>query len=387
MLTSELITDARSLESLQSEWDALAIACGLPLMTPIWVMSWWHHLAPANVELRAIAVRAEDELIGLIPLYVAPGRLQRIDYRLPGIELAARLSPLAMPGREWDVAGATAELLTDCEPRPDAIALEGIPLASQWPAALRNRWPGLVRPVVRQYLVQGAPTIALRHSSFEEWLESKSANFRSQMRRTRRQFASAGGTVRLCTEETAHADVEAFMRLHTGRWEGRGSSGLVAGGERLSAMIETAAKAHAANGRLRLWMLEIEGRPISAQLFIAAGGEVAYVNGGWDERFARLKPAMLGILHAIEDSFARGERRIDLGGGEQSYKLRFADGNDPVAWTIVMLPNPRLPLTRARTMPMLASHALRSAAKRTLTAEHANRLRSARQRLRSICAR
>jgi CelD/BcsL family acetyltransferase involved in cellulose biosynthesis len=387
MLSTELITDTRSLESLQSEWDALAIACGLPLMTPDWVMSWWRHLAPANAQLRTITVRAGDELVGLVPMYVAPRRLRRIDYRLPGIELAARLSPLAIPGREWDVAGATAELLAGWEPQPDAIALEGIPLASPWPAALRSGWPGLVRPTMRQYLVHGAPTIALRHSSFEEWMASKSANFRSQMRRTRRQFAAAGGRVRLCTEETAHADVEAFMRLHAGRWEGRGSSGIVAGGERLSAMLEAVARAHATNGRLRLWMLEIESQPISAQLFIAAGGEVAYVNGGWDERFARLKPAMLGILHAVEDSFARKEQRIDLGGGEQSYKLRFADGNDPVAWTIIMLPNRRLPLTRARTMPMLVSHALRGAAKRTLTPEHANRLRAIRRRLRSTCAR
>ncbi|MGH2902539.1 MAG: GNAT family N-acetyltransferase [Solirubrobacteraceae bacterium] len=387
MLSSELITDPRSLDSLESEWDALAVACRLPLMTPAWVMSWWRHVAPTNAKLRSIAVRDGDELIGLVPFYVTAGRWQRVDYRLPGIELAARLSPLAARGREWDVAASTAHLLAGCRPRPDAIALEGAPVASQWPAALRNRWPGLTRPVVRQYLVQGAPTISLREPSYEEWLAGKSANFRGQMRRLRRQFAAAGGTVRVCTQETAHADIAAFMRLHAGRWEGRGGSGIVAAGDRLSAMLEAVAQTHAGNGRLRLWMLEIENEPISAQLFIAAGGEVAYVNGGWDERFAHLKPAMLGILHAIEDAFARGEGRVDLGGGEQSYKLRFADGNDPVAWTIVMLPGSRLPLTQLRTMPMLISHSLRGAAKRTLTPEHADRLRSARQRLRSLCAR
>lgn len=383
MLSSELITDPRSLESLQSEWDALAVACGLPLMTPEWVMSWWRHLAPANAQLRSIAVRDGDDLIGLVPFYVAPERLRRVDYRLPGIELAARLSPLTAPNREWDVAASIARLLPDCKPRPDAIALEGIPIASQWPTALRNQWPGLIRPAVRQYLVQGAPTISLGQPSFEEWLASKSANFRSQMRRLRRQFVAAGGSTRMSTEETAHSDVDTFMRLHTNRWEGRGRSGIVAAGDRLSAMLETVARTHAASGRLRLWVLEVENEPISAQLFVAVGGEVAYVNGGWDERFARLKPAMLGILHAVEDAFARGERRMDLGGGEQSYKLRFADGNDPVAWSIVMLPGRRRPLTRVRTMPMLAGHALRGAAKRTLTTEQADRLRSVRRHLRS----
>jgi CelD/BcsL family acetyltransferase involved in cellulose biosynthesis len=383
MLSSELISDLRSLEALQSEWDALAVACALPLMAPGWVMPWWRHVAPANAEPRSIAVRDGGELIGLAPFYVARERRHRIDYRLPGIELAARLSPLATAGREWDVAAAAAQLLADCQPRPDAIALEGMPVTSPWPAALRDHWPGVRRPVVRQYLVQGAPTLSLGQPSYEEWLASKSSNFRSQMRRLRRQFAAAGGVARISTGETARSDIDAFMRLHAGRWEGRGNSGIVAVGDRLSGMLAMVAGTHPDSSRLRLWMLEIENEPISAQLFMAAGGEVAYVNGGWDERFARLKPAMLGILHAIEDAFARGERRMDLGGGEQSYKQRFADGNDPVAWTILMLPGRRLPLTHIRTTPMLAGHALRDAAKRALTPEHANRLRSLRQRLRS----
>lgn len=383
MLNSELITDLRSLEALQSDWDALAVACALPLMAPGWVMPWWRHLAPPNAEPRSIAVRDGGELIGLAPFYVAQERRQRVDYRLPGIELAARLSPLAAPGREWDVAMATAQLLADCQPRPDLIALEGIPVASHWPAALRDRWPGSMRPVMRQYLVQGAPTISLRQSTYEEWLASRSANFRSQMRRLRRQFAAAGGVARISTGEPARSDIDAFMRLHAGRWEGRGRSGIVAVGDRLPAMLETVVGTHPDSNRVRLWMLEIEDEPISAQLFVAAGGEVAYVNGGWDERFARFKPAMLAILHAIEDAFTRGERRMDLGAGEQSYKQRFADGNDPVAWTILMPPGRRLPLTHTRTMPMLAGHTLRDAAKRALTAEHADRLRSIRQRLRS----
>jgi CelD/BcsL family acetyltransferase involved in cellulose biosynthesis len=387
MLSSDLITDPRALESLRSEWDALAVTCGLPLMVPAWVMSWWRHLAPTNAKLRFIAVHEDGQLIGLAPFYVAAGPPRRVDYRLPGIELASRLSPLAAPGREWDVAAAIVETLRECRPHADLIALEGSPIASQWPAALRNRWHGPILPVVRQYLVQGAPTISLREDSYEQWLECKSANFRSQMRRLRRQFAAAGGTVRACTSETAHADVDAFMRLHAGRWEGRGNSGFVAAGDRLSAMLEEVARTQADNGRLRLWMLEVEDQPISAQLFICAGGEVAYVNGGWDERFGRFKPAMLGILHAIEDAFARGESRVDLGAGEQSYKLRFADGNDPVTWTIVMLPGRRLLLTRARTAPMIVSHALRDAAKRTLAPQQLDRLQSVRQRLRSICER
>ncbi len=112
---------------LRSEWDELAVACALPLMAPATVMSWWRHLAPPSAEPRSVAVRDGKQLIGLAPFYVTPEARQRVDYRLPGIELAARLSPLATPGREWEVAGVVAQALATARPRPDLIALEGHP--------------------------------------------------------------------------------------------------------------------------------------------------------------------------------------------------------------------------------------------------------------------
>jgi CelD/BcsL family acetyltransferase involved in cellulose biosynthesis len=381
MLSSELIVDLADLEPLQAEWDALAVACALPLMAPALIMAWWRHLAPAGAVSRTIAVREGEQLVGIAPFYVVPSKLGRIDYRLPGIELAARLSPLAAPGREWEVAGVLGQALADARPRPDMVVLEGHPAGSRWPAGLCNRWPGRLRPVLRQYLLKGAPTISLADESYEAWMARKSSNFRSQMRRVGRQFDAAGGNARKSTHETLCSDIETFIRLHATRWEDLGESNLVAIADRLAPMLEDAARELLDNGRFRIWILEVNGEPISAQLFLAADGEVAYVNGGWDERFARFKPAMLGILHAIEDGFARGEKRIDLGAGEQPYKLRFSDGNDPVAWNILMAPGVRLPLTRARTASMLASHALRDTAKRALTAEHVDRLRAIRRRL------
>src|ERR1700722_9085093 len=381
MLSSELIVDARALDGLRSEWDELAVACGLPLMAPATVMSWWRHLAPANAEPRSVAVRDGKKLIGLAPFYVTPEERQRVDYRLPGIELAARLSPLAAPGREWEVAGEVAQVLATAHPRPDLIALEGHPVASQWPAALRDSWPGALRPPLRQYVTQGAPTVSLGQPTFEGWLSGKSANFRSQMRRMRRQFVADGGVARVSTEDKIAADIDTFMRLHAARWEKRGRSGIVAMGKKYSATIHEISRSHLQDGRFRLWILELQGTPISAQLFISAGSEVAYINGGWDERFAHLKPAILGILYAIEDAFAHSLERMDLGAGALPYKQRLADGSDPVAWNILVVPGSRLPLTVIRTAPMLARSALRDKAKRALSVQQAERLRDLRDKL------
>jgi CelD/BcsL family acetyltransferase involved in cellulose biosynthesis len=102
--------------------------------------------------------------------------------------------------------------------------------------------------------------------------------------------------------------------------------------------------------RLRLWTVELGDVAIGAGLFVAGGDEIAYVNGGFDEAHGRLKPTLLAIAAAIEDGFARGERRLDLGGGAQSYKLRFADADDPITWASLRVRDVRYPLTRAQLL-------------------------------------
>src|SRR6185436_9913152 len=162
------------------------------------------------------------------------------------------------------------------------------------------------------------------------------------------------------------ADAAAFTRLHASRWEDRGHSNLVDLGERFSAMIVETGERLLDEDRFALRLLELDGEPICAQLFIAAGGRVLFVNGGWDERHASLKPSLLCLLDAVEDAFARGAEELDLGVGEQSYKQRFADGDAELQWATLLVPGRRLPLSAARTLPALLQAQARSTAMRRL---------------------
>ena len=63
-----------------------------------------------------------------------------------------------------------------------------------------------------------------------------------------------------------------------------------------------------------------------------------------------MKPGVMGILAAIEDAISRGERRLDLGGGTQPYKLRFADADDLLEWGVLAPLKARYPLTRLQVM-------------------------------------
>ena len=380
-LDAELIVDLARLEAIAPAWDALAIECGRPLVSPAWMLAFWRHVRPPDAELHVVAVHEDGELVAIAPFFAQRKGRGRVDLRMLGRAMP-RTGPLALPGREWDAAAAVAATLARATPHADVIALESGPLASQWPDALADGWPSAARPLMRRYFVQTSYVVSLAAGSSDAWLAAKRSHFRKRMNRLRRLVAEAGGVTRMSTEATLEQDIAVFVRLHAARWDGRGESEIVALEEGLTAVYEEVGRAHAAAGRFRLYLLELDGEPVAAELLAAAGGEVASINGGWDPRHARLGVANVCMLHAVEDAFARGDRRLDWGPGDQLFKRRFADGDDPVCWTMLVPPGPRMPLTFARVAPTIAGVQMREAVKRALAPERLQRVRELRSRVR-----
>ena len=258
----------------------------------------------------------------------------------------------APPATSEAAASALREAIGTIRPRPDLIAFEAVPAGSAWRRLLASGAGGRAQLAPYRNSALPAPAVTLPESGgFEGWMASRSSNFRSQMRRMRRRLEARDGRVRMLREPgEVGAGLEAMLELHRLRWSGRGESGLARPG-----VTELLAGAAAELGpeRLRLWVAEVQGEPISVQLFLAAGGEVKYWNGGWSEEHADLKPSMLTILAAIEDAIGRGERRLDLGVGTHEYKLRFADTEDTLTWGGLIVRNRRWPATRAELAPLV----------------------------------
>ena len=146
--------------------------------------------------------------------------------------------------------------------------------ARAWPAGrLAPWWPAFATPPGRRppwalrELTQPAPYVTLAAGSFDDWIARKSKNFRQQTRRFRRRLEQAGGSVRMTTPGDGVArDVAAFDRLHRARWDERGGSSLTPA---VAAMLADAAPALTASEALRLWLVEVDGEPVSAQLFLS----------------------------------------------------------------------------------------------------------------------
>jgi len=364
MLTAELIDDVAGLEPWTEAWDELAVELSQPCSSPKWMLPWWKHARTGHAELRTVVVREGDSLVGLAPYFVQIGRYGLAEYRVLSAGAAHRIGPLAKPGREREVADAIASTIAAARPRPASFIFEGISEDSEWPALVRDAWPGSLGTRMRTGVTLEAPTLDMTvDADYEAWFSSRSSNFRQQMRRKGRQMEGRGGRIRMATtQEEASADLEAMFVFHRDRWAERGLAGSLKHGT--EDQMREAVSLLLPEQRARLWTIECEGKPVCIQYFTVAGGELTYWGGGFDPTWDDLQPGQLAILAAVEDAFGRGEKRIDFGGGDQRYKGRFANGDSPLAWTTIFPRNARYPVTRAQLLPKQAKFAARGLARR-----------------------
>jgi CelD/BcsL family acetyltransferase involved in cellulose biosynthesis len=194
-----------------------------------------------------------------------------------------------------------------------------------------------------------APYIDVPDGGYEAWLASRSANFRQQMRRRRRDFVRQGGQFRQATSPAEMSTaLDSFERLHLQRWQDRGGSRALTGP--VVAMLRQAGGALRPE-RLQLWTAQVDGRTVGAALFVAAGRQVHYWLGGFDEQWARWTPSLLLLDQIVRYAAAEGHRRVSLGPGAGAYKYRFATGEDLLDWVDLVPRGWRYPYVRLRQSP------------------------------------
>jgi CelD/BcsL family acetyltransferase involved in cellulose biosynthesis len=381
MLRTELLCDVESLKAIHRGWDGLAVELRKPFCCPAWMVSWWCHAAPPSAHLRTIAVCEGDDLIGIAPFYAEPrwGGIAR--YHLLAGSTSARIEPLARRGREREVTSLVARALGNVRPQPTSVRFEGIERVSPWPDALTTSWPGGARPWVQREMSMPAPTLSLHGRTFEEWWQRRSAHFRREFRRRRRRLEEAGAVFRLATtEEELSRGLAGFASMHYGRWKWRGGS--MALNPRMERMLEDVARELAAQQRFRLWMIEIDGKVISAQIFVGAGGELSYWLGGFDEDWSAQGPSIQAVHSAIEHAWSVGDRRIDFGAGGQSYKYSFADGEDPIESLTIVPWGPHHAMARLQLLPGQLRRSAREQVFNRLSQESKDRLKRTLRQLR-----
>jgi CelD/BcsL family acetyltransferase involved in cellulose biosynthesis len=297
-----------SLPAVRDDWARLAEESGSIFATPEWLLLWWRHFGGG----RELLLSVESDCA--LPFYVwreRPLRVVRVLGHGPGDELGP-FGPGARDAlRRW----------VETE-RFDLLVCQQLPGPDSWLPSL----PG-GRVVSRE----GSPVLAFEGRSWDELLKGKSRNFREQVgRRTRALERDFDVTYRLVDgPDGLDGALDTFFRLHALRHP----KGSVI--TRTEAFQREFAAVAAERGWLRLWLLELDGRPAAAWLGFRFAGAECYYQAGRDPAYDKHSVAFVLLARTIREALEDGETEYRFLRGDEPYKYRFANG-DPGLESIVV---------------------------------------------------
>jgi CelD/BcsL family acetyltransferase involved in cellulose biosynthesis len=294
---------------LDDEWDNLAERSGGIFSTALWSRVWWARFGEDR-ELLLHAGRSRDGTLSVVlPLYACRRRIPRV-IRFLGHGPGDELGPVHTAGHH----------------EPAATVLRGVLAELDWDVFLGEQLPGdegwshLLGG--RTWRREASPTLRLP-GSWEEYLAGRSANFRQQLRRREEVLAREGDVaLRLADEATLDGDLDALFTLHRARWTSKRTD------FHDTPFHRELAREALGRGWLRLWLLELDGRPIAAWHGFQVGPVASYYQAGRDPTYDRLSLGFLLMSHSIRSAIAERATEYRFGRGDETFKSRFAS-EDP----------------------------------------------------------
>jgi CelD/BcsL family acetyltransferase involved in cellulose biosynthesis len=344
-VTSERRVDvASSLDELQEDWVRLAYESRNLFSTWEWASTWWRHYGAGRDPLVA-ACREGRDTVALLPLYLWSRRPVRVA-RFIGHGPADQLGPVYAPGAEAAAAEALRQTVDQAD--LDLVLMELLSGRDAWQELLRQR------PLLRE----SSPTISLG-ADWEAYLAGRSANLRQQIRRRERQLDRRHAVrFRLATEpHRLQEDLSLLYALHRARWGARSAF------SRFEDFHRDFAALAIEREWLRLWFLELDGRPAAAWYGFRFAGVESYYQAGRDPAFRDESVGFVLLSHSIRQAAEEGAVEYRLLRGAEGFKLRFADA-DPGVETFAPARGAAGRAARAAAALGLRSTTVRSALRR-----------------------
>ena len=298
------------LDATPEEWGRLAERAGNVFATPEWLTLWWRHFGDER-EPHLQAVRDDERLVALLPLYLWRRRAPRT-LRFMGHGPSDVMGPVCAPEDRPVAAKALERLLA--HGGWDVLLAERLPSADVLPPSLG----------ARELQTEPSPVLAIQGTSWDEFLAAKSSNFRQQVRRRERKLAEEHGLSFRLADDPARldADLDVLFRLHEARWGAEGSGALR---ERRSAFHREFAPLALERGWLRLWLLELGGRPAAAWYGLRFAGRELFYQAGRDPALEKQAVGFVLLVHTVREAMNDGMREYDFLRGGEGYKDRFTD--------------------------------------------------------------
>jgi CelD/BcsL family acetyltransferase involved in cellulose biosynthesis len=318
--------EAVRLQDVAGELSTLAVQAGNVFATPEWMSTWWRHFGDGHQALVTACRSADGPIVGILPFYLWSSRPLRI-LRFIGHGAGDQLGPVHAPQDQASVADATRQMLERL--RWDIFVGDQLPAPPRWSGSLG----------AKVLLREGNPVLRAPAGGWDGFLASRSSNFRQQLGRRERRLAREHRLrFRLVREaRELPAALDTLFRLHALRWP-EGSAFAAR-----EAFHREFATIGLLRGWTRIWLLELDGRPVAAWYGLRFAGAESYYQAGRDPAWDHRSVGLVVLAHSIRCAFADGINEYRFLRGHEAYKYRFAE-EDAGLETIALTRGPVAPL-------------------------------------------
>ena len=308
-ITSE--TDPAAIAELEGEWDDLADRTEIPFVRPGWVRPWWSSFGGGRPLV--YSARRAGELVGLLPLVAKDSAL-----RSPTNAHTPIFVPLGPPDvvsalTKAALASKAGSLIVDRVPRAEPVA--GALNRSSREAGRVTWWErGQQSPIVDT------------SGDYERYRHQLRRHTRRELGRLRRKLEAEHEAVEVrlfASPVDVAAELQAGLELEARGWKGKRGTAILNRSDTASFYPKVAAE-FAKRDELRLSTISADGRLIAFDLCVVAHNRAWILKGAYDEAYRRYAPGLVLLLAEIERAFEVELRSVDLLGGTDDYKLKFA---------------------------------------------------------------
>jgi hypothetical protein len=311
-------------------WDRLA--ADNPFRSWAWASTWWRHYGAGGPlgRKRLCALGVKDEagrLVGIAPWYVewSPvwGRVLR--FIGSGAVCSEYLGVLAEAGQEEPVAGALADWLA--EPGIDDDRWDLVQLASVDAEDLAT---GFLIEALRGrdldvHCRRGPSCWRIElPRTWKEYLAMLSRSRRKKIHHAENQWIKNGRATPHVVRDPADLAraQEILIDLHRRRRESLGQ-GRCFVSARCIAFHREVMWPLLEQGRLQLYWVEVDGKPVAAEYMFSGGGVLYGYQAGMAPESAQFSPGSISKMIGIRRAIAKGYRTFDLLRGDEPYKAHW----------------------------------------------------------------
>ncbi len=346
----EAIDDLDCLRNHATAWDSLAFNAPhqYPTLSYAWISAYLKHRLPVNSYWQVLTAFDDARLVGVLPLVIS--RERRLMSRQTVISPPADLHTIAADAVVDTSAGteiydAIFEYLENGFSDWSELRLPHLPENSPTVAALdaRSRLIVCSQPDDHAHIIDAT-------GDYEQYRAGYSRNFRSNLRKAANRLAKLGYHTfsDSSSPDTIQQAVSDFAKVEASSWKGVHGSA-VGSSENLKAFYGEVCSNLAAQGRSRFTFLRVADDLAAGLIAFRTNDTVVAWKVGYNEKFARVSPALLLLERLVEVCFndpdikeinlvSSGAWHKPLATGSRAYKSIWAYPRRPASLLFGALP-------------------------------------------------